>query len=46
MLTAFGAVAVTAMMLSYWLEARSAWFVLSFALACAASSVYGWLSGT
>lgn len=46
MLTAFGAVAVSAMMLSYWLEGRSAWFVLSFALACAASSAYGWLSGT
>jgi hypothetical protein len=46
MLTAFGAVAVTVMMLSYWLEPRSPWFVLSFALGCAASSAYGWLAGT
>lgn len=46
MLTAFGAISVTAMMVSYWLESRSSWFVLSFAMACAASSLYGWLAGT
>ncbi len=46
MLTAFGAAAVTIMLLSYWLESRSPWYVLSFSLACAASSAYGWLSGT
>lgn len=45
MLTAFGAAAVTVMMLSYALEARSPWFGLSFALACAASAAYGWLAG-
>ena len=45
MLTAFGAVAVTVMMLTYWLEPRSTWFILLFALACTASSVYGWLAG-
>jgi hypothetical protein len=44
-LTLFGAAAVTAMMLSYALEQRSAWWVLVFAGACAASSAYGWLIG-
>jgi len=45
-LTLFGATAVTVMMLSYALERRSARWVLVFALACAASSAYGWLAGT
>ena len=45
-LTVFGASAVTIMLLSYALEKRSAWWVLIFALACAASSLYGWLAGT
>ena len=40
MITLFGSVAVTVMMLSYWLEPRSKWFVLSFALGCAATSAY------
>jgi hypothetical protein len=34
------------MMLSYALGQRSAWWVLVFGLACAASSTYGWLAGT
>jgi hypothetical protein len=34
------------MLLAYALEKRSAWWVLVFALACAASSLYGWLAGT
>jgi hypothetical protein len=46
MLTLFGAVAVAFMLLFYTLEERSPWWVLAFALACAASSVYGWLAGT
>jgi len=46
MLTIFGAIAVTVMMLCYRLEERSAVFVLGFAVACAASSVYGWMAGT
>ncbi len=46
MLTYFGAGAVTVMLLSYAFEHRSTWWVLVFALACAASSVYGWLAGT
>jgi hypothetical protein len=44
-LTIFGAVAVSAMLLFYALEARSAWFVLAFAGACVASSAYGFLQG-
>ncbi len=45
-LTVFGACAVAIMLLSYALELRSPWWVLVFALACAASSLYGWLAGT
>lgn len=46
MLTAFGAAAVTFMMLMYALEHRRAGFVLAFALGCALSSAYGFLAGT
>jgi hypothetical protein len=44
-LTLFGAAAVTLMMLSYAPEQRSVWWVLTFALACGASSAYGWSAG-
>jgi hypothetical protein len=44
-LTVFGALAVSAMLLFYALEARSATFVLAFAGACLASSAYGFLQG-
>ena len=44
-LTAFGLVSVTAMLVTYALEERSAWFVLAFAFACAMGSVYGFLQG-
>jgi hypothetical protein len=44
-LTLFGLVAVTAMMVTYALEARSHWFILGFALACTLGSVYGFLQG-
>jgi hypothetical protein len=44
-LTLFGAVAVTAMLVFYALEGRSPTFVLAFAGACLASSVYGFLQG-
>ena len=37
---AFGAVAVTAMVIFYALESRGPHFVLLFAAACAASSTY------
>jgi hypothetical protein len=44
-LTAFGLFAVTAMLVTYALEERSAWFILAFAGACALGSVYGFLQG-
>jgi hypothetical protein len=44
-LTAFGALSVTAMLVFYALEPRSVWFVLAFAVACLASSMYGFLQG-
>ncbi len=46
MLTIFGALAVTFMVLMYALERRGHAFVLAFALGCALSSVYGFLAGT
>ena len=44
MLTVFGAVAVAIMLLSYWLERRSKWMVLLFALGSALTSVYSGLA--
>jgi sterol desaturase/sphingolipid hydroxylase (fatty acid hydroxylase superfamily) len=44
-LTLFGLVAVTAMLIFYALEARSPWYVLAFAGACALASAYGFLQG-
>lgn len=44
-LTAFGAVAVGAMLVFYAVEDRSTRFVLAFAGACLASSAYGFLQG-
>ena len=44
-LTLFGLFAVTLMLVTYALERRSAWFVLSFAAACALGSAYGFLQG-
>ncbi|HLF78203.1 MAG TPA: hypothetical protein VJB57_12015 [Dehalococcoidia bacterium] len=44
-LTVFGVVAVGSMLLFYALEDRSAIFVLAFAIACLASSAYGFLQG-
>jgi hypothetical protein len=45
LLSAFGLFAVTAMMVSYALEARSRWFVLIFSISCVLGSVYGFLQG-
>lgn len=45
MLTAYGVVVITFMMLMYALEHRDPRFVLAFALGCALSSSYGFLSG-
>ncbi len=44
-LTLFGLFAVTAMLVCYALENRSAWFTLAFAGACALGSAYGFLQG-
>ena len=44
-LTAYGLFAVTAMLVTYALEARSPWFILAFAGSCALGSVYGFLQG-
>ncbi len=45
LLTLFGVIAVSAMMVLYALEDRSPWFVLAFAGACLLASVYGFLQG-
>jgi hypothetical protein len=39
-ITLFGSLAVATMVLAYWLEPRSRWFVLLFAVGCAATSTY------
>ena len=43
MLTLFGSIAVAIMLFSYWLEPRSKWYVLVFAVASAATSAYSGL---
>jgi len=43
MLTLFGSIAVSIMLFAYWLEPHSKWFVLVFAAASAATSVYSGL---
>ncbi|MGC8510789.1 MAG: hypothetical protein ACP5PB_07960 [Acidimicrobiales bacterium] len=45
-LTVFGVVALTFMMSMYALEGRGRGFVAAFALGCALSSSYGFLSGS
>jgi hypothetical protein len=45
LLSAFGLFAVTAMLITYALEQRSAWFVLAFAFSCLLGSTYGFLQG-
>ena len=44
-LTAFGLFAVSAMLVFYALEKRSAWFILAFAASCGLGSLYGFLQG-
>jgi hypothetical protein len=44
-LTAFGLFAVSAMLVSYALEARSPWWVLAFAASCWMGAAYGFLQG-
>ncbi len=43
--TIYGVVALTFMMVMYALERRGRRFIAAFALGCALSSVYGFLSG-
>lgn len=45
LVTLYGVAALTFMMLMYWLEWRGPGFVALFALGCALSSAYGFLSG-
>ena len=45
MLTAFGAFAVTVMLVSYWQEARSKWFILLLALGCVLTALYSAAAG-
>jgi hypothetical protein len=45
-LTIYGVVALTIMMVMYALEGRDRRFVLAFALGCALASSYGFASGT
>ena len=45
MLTAYGVLALTFMMVMYALEKRGRQFVLLFALGCLLSSIYGFLAG-
>jgi len=44
-LTIFGLIAVTAMLVFYTLEEASHWYVLAFAGACLLASAYGFLQG-
>jgi hypothetical protein len=45
LLTAFGLLGVTAMLVAYALEDVSPWFILAFAGACLLGSAYGFLQG-
>ncbi len=42
--TAVGLASVSAMLLFYWLEPRSAAYSLAFGLACWSAALYGWLA--
>jgi hypothetical protein len=45
LVTMYGVVAVTFMMLMYAFESRGPGYVVAFAVGCALSSIYGFLSG-
>lgn len=45
LLTLFGFVSVSLMLVFYALEHRSPWYVLAFAGSCLTSSAYGFLQG-
>lgn len=44
MLTILGSIAVSIMVVAYWLESRSPWFILIFAAASAATAIYSGLA--
>jgi hypothetical protein len=44
-LTAFGLLAVTAMLICYAMEARSHWWTLGFSMSCVLGSAYGFMQG-
>ena len=44
-LTIFGLISVTCMLVCYALEERSHWFILAFAGSCLLGSAYGFLQG-
>lgn len=44
-ITLFGLATVSAMLLFYALEARSPYYILAFAAACALASLHGFLQG-
>jgi hypothetical protein len=44
-LTVYGIIVLTFMMVMYALEGRGRWFVFAFAVGCALSSSYGFASG-
>jgi hypothetical protein len=44
-ITAFGVLALTFMMVMYAMEGKGPGFIAAFALGCALSSVYGFISG-
>ena len=45
LVTAYGVVAVTFMMVMYAMESRGRGYILGFAAGCVLSSIYGFLSG-
>lgn len=45
LLSLFGLLSVTAMLVCYAFEQQSPWFVLAFAFSCLLASAYGFLQG-
>jgi len=44
-LTIYGLISVTAMLVFYALEHKSHWFILAFSLSCILASIYGFWQG-
>jgi hypothetical protein len=45
LLTIYGVLAVTSMLVTYAFESRSSHFIIGFAAACVAAAAYGFLQG-